>query len=82
MDNGRRRGRAAGGAWPPARLPGMDARADLVDRVAADTELSGVVRVDRYGEVRLAEAYGLADRGWGVANTVDTGSRSPAAPGA
>jgi CubicO group peptidase (beta-lactamase class C family) len=45
---------------------------DSVDRVAADTGFSGVVRVDRDGEVRLAKAYGLAHRGWGVANTVDT----------
>src|SRR5687768_2425472 len=28
VDNGPRLGRAAGGAWPPARLPGMDALAD------------------------------------------------------
>jgi hypothetical protein len=62
MDNDRRLGWAAGGTWPPARLPGMDALADPVDRVATDTGLSGVVRVDRDSEVRLAEAYGLADR--------------------
>jgi CubicO group peptidase (beta-lactamase class C family) len=71
VDNGRRLGRAAGGAWPPARLPGMDALADPVERVAAETGFSGVVRVDRDGEVRLAKAYGLAHRGWGVANTID-----------
>jgi CubicO group peptidase (beta-lactamase class C family) len=45
---------------------------ESVDRVAADTGFSGTVRVDRDGEVRLAKAYGLAHRGWGIANTVDT----------
>jgi CubicO group peptidase (beta-lactamase class C family) len=30
------------------------------------------VWVDRSGEVQLAKAYGLAHRGHGVANTVDT----------
>jgi hypothetical protein len=35
---------------------------------------SGVGPVDRDGKVRLAETYGLAHRGWGVANTVDTWS--------
>jgi CubicO group peptidase (beta-lactamase class C family) len=50
----------------------MDALEDAVDRVAADTGFAGVVRVDRDGQVRLAKAYGLAHRGWGVANTVDT----------
>ena len=50
----------------------MDRPDDSVDRVAADTGFSGVVRVDRDGEVALARAYGLAHRGWGVANTVDT----------
>jgi hypothetical protein len=28
MDNGRRLGRAASGAWPPARLPGEEAEMD------------------------------------------------------
>jgi CubicO group peptidase (beta-lactamase class C family) len=50
----------------------MDALADPVERVAADTGSSGVVRVDRDGEVRLAKADGLAHRGWGVASTVHT----------
>jgi CubicO group peptidase (beta-lactamase class C family) len=50
----------------------MDALADPVERIAADTWFSGVVRVDWDGEVRLAKAYGLAHRGWGVANTVTT----------
>jgi CubicO group peptidase (beta-lactamase class C family) len=44
---------------------------DSVDGIAAETRFSGVVRVDRGGTVELAKAYGLAHRGYGVANTVD-----------
>ena len=43
-----------------------------VDRIAAETRFSGVVRVDRGGGVQLAKAYGLAHRGHGVANAIDT----------
>jgi CubicO group peptidase (beta-lactamase class C family) len=43
-----------------------------VDRIAAETRFSGVVRVDRGGDVQLAKAYGLAHRGHEVANAVDT----------
>lgn len=42
------------------------------DRVAIATRFSGVVRVDRAGEVELARAYGLAHRGLGVPNSVGT----------
>jgi CubicO group peptidase (beta-lactamase class C family) len=45
---------------------------ESVDRIAAETGFSGVVRVDRDGEVELAKAYGLAHRGYGIANQVDT----------
>jgi CubicO group peptidase (beta-lactamase class C family) len=45
---------------------------DDVDRIAADSRFSGVVRVDRAGGTELARAYGQAHRGLGVANTVDT----------
>jgi CubicO group peptidase (beta-lactamase class C family) len=45
---------------------------DAVDRVATTTAFSGVVRVDRDGEVVCARAYGLAHRGWAVRNEVDT----------
>jgi CubicO group peptidase (beta-lactamase class C family) len=45
---------------------------DSVDRVAAETGFSGVVRVDRDGGVRLAKAYGLAHRGCRIANAIDT----------
>ena len=40
---------------------------DAIDRLAANTGFSGVVRVDA-----LTKAYGLAHRGAGIANTVDT----------
>ena len=43
-----------------------------LDSIAEETGFSGVVRVDRAGEVELAKAYGLAHRGYGIANTVDT----------
>ena len=43
-----------------------------IDRIAAETAFSGVVRVDRGDEIQLVKAYGLAHRGWGIANTVDT----------
>jgi CubicO group peptidase (beta-lactamase class C family) len=46
--------------------------AESVDRLAADTGFSGVVRVDRGGRVELARAYGLAHRGVPLPNTVDT----------
>ena len=45
--------------------------ADSIDRVAAATGFSGVVRVDRAGTVELARAYGLARRGCDIPNTVD-----------
>ncbi|MEV0067059.1 serine hydrolase domain-containing protein [Amycolatopsis sp. NPDC050768] len=43
-----------------------------IDRLARDTGFSGVVSVSRGSEVVLARAYGLAHRGYGVPNTVDT----------
>jgi CubicO group peptidase (beta-lactamase class C family) len=45
---------------------------ETVGRIAAETGFSGVVRVDRDGEVQLEMAYGLAHRGLGVPNTVET----------
>jgi CubicO group peptidase (beta-lactamase class C family) len=43
-----------------------------VDAVAEANGFSGVVRVDRGDEVVLANAYGLAHRGYRIPNTVDT----------
>jgi CubicO group peptidase (beta-lactamase class C family) len=42
-----------------------------IDQIASETDFSGVVRIDRGGEVLLRKAYGFAHR-WGIANTVDT----------
>ncbi|MEO8265619.1 MAG: serine hydrolase domain-containing protein [Ilumatobacteraceae bacterium] len=50
----------------------METLENEVDRVAAETAFSGVVRVDRGDDVELAKAYGLAHRGLQVANTVET----------
>lgn len=45
---------------------------DLVDEIASDVSLSGVVRVDLDGSLAVQRAYGLAHRGHGVPTTVDT----------
>jgi CubicO group peptidase (beta-lactamase class C family) len=43
-----------------------------IDSAVAESGFSGVVRVDRGDEIELARAYGLADRGHQIANTLDT----------
>ena len=43
-----------------------------LDALAAKTQFSGVVRVDRNEEVVLAKAYGFAHRGYEIPNEVDT----------
>jgi CubicO group peptidase (beta-lactamase class C family) len=45
---------------------------DGVDAVAAESAFSGVVRVDRGGELILERAYGLADRAYEVPNRSET----------
>ena len=50
----------------------VEAWRSAVDEIAAKTGFSGVVRVDRADETVVAKAYGLAHRGWRVANEVDT----------
>lgn len=45
--------------------------ADELDELARANDFSGVVRVERDGQV-LERAYGLAHRGYGIRNTVDT----------
>ena len=50
----------------------MESLEDAVDSMADRTAFSGVVRIDRPGEVAFVEAYGLADRGHGIPNTIDT----------
>ena len=73
----RRRGRARGrrrcacGAATAGRAVTNGSRTRSMRSPARDG-FSGVVRVDRGGEVELAKAYGLAHRGYGIPNTVDT----------
>ena len=50
----------------------MHALEQAVDSIAAATDFSGVVRVDRGDTIELANAYGLADRGHARPNTLDT----------
>ena len=45
---------------------------DALDDTAERTGFSGVVRIDRSGDTELSAAYGFADRGHGVPNTVET----------
>jgi CubicO group peptidase (beta-lactamase class C family) len=40
--------------------------------LATESSFSGVVRVDRAGELVLEHAYGLADRRWRIPSTTDT----------
>jgi CubicO group peptidase (beta-lactamase class C family) len=61
--------RVHGIALDSPRMSGLEAS---VDRITAETRFSGAVRVDRGGDVQFAKAYGLAHRGHGVANAVDT----------
>jgi CubicO group peptidase (beta-lactamase class C family) len=51
------------------RMPGLE---EAVDSIAEANDFSGVVRVDRGGDIELAKAYGLAHRRHGISNTVDT----------
>src|SRR5262245_37879329 len=43
-----------------------------LDALATETAFSGVVRIDRGGEIELARAYGLAHRGFQIPNEIDT----------
>ena len=45
-----------------------------LDHLVPETAFSGVVRIDRAGEVELAKAYGLAHRALEIPNEVDTRS--------
>ena len=45
---------------------------DAIDSIADRTRFSGVVRIDRAGNVELAKAYGLADRAHEIPNAIDT----------
>ena len=43
-----------------------------LDGLASETGFSGVVRIDRGDRLELARAYGLAHRGYGIPNALDT----------
>ncbi|WP_408994181.1 serine hydrolase domain-containing protein [Streptomyces sp. 1268] len=47
-------------------------RPEDIDTIAEKTAFSGVVRVDRGGQVEFAKAYGLAHRAYRIPNTLDT----------
>ncbi|MCQ1576045.1 serine hydrolase domain-containing protein [Streptomyces parvus] len=47
-------------------------RPEDIDAIAEKTAFSGVVRVDRDGQVEFAKAYGLAHRAYRIPNTLDT----------
>ena len=50
----------------------MQSLHDELDSIAARTNFSGVIGIDRAGEVDFAKAYGSADRAHDLPNTVDT----------
>jgi CubicO group peptidase (beta-lactamase class C family) len=50
----------------------MHAFSAALDALADETSFSGVVWLGRGGQVELARAYGLADRGHGISNTIVT----------
>jgi CubicO group peptidase (beta-lactamase class C family) len=45
---------------------------EALDALTDQTGFSGVVRIDRSGNIELAKAYGSADRGHEISNTMDT----------
>ena len=55
--------------WPAPTPPGLRAE---VDRIAAEEGVSGVIRVDLARSGTVEGAYGLADRGHRIGNTIDT----------
>jgi CubicO group peptidase (beta-lactamase class C family) len=50
-------------------MPGLE---DELDRIAAETAFSGVLRVDSADGIEVAKAYGLAHRGHQIHNEVET----------
>jgi CubicO group peptidase (beta-lactamase class C family) len=60
----------------PRRLPPtvrvVDGLTEAIDEVVAATGFSGVVRVDVGGTVAVERAYGMAHRGHGIPNNVET----------
>ena len=58
--------------WSAGEGSSMQPLENALDTLADRTRFSGVVRVDRSGSIELAKAYGLADRGHQIPNTIDT----------
>lgn len=56
----------------PPPTPTSSALEAGLDALAAETSFSGAVRVEDGDGVRLEQAYGLAHRGFGIPNTLDT----------
>jgi CubicO group peptidase (beta-lactamase class C family) len=56
----------------PGYCSTMETLQDEIDRIAAETAFSGVVRVDRDDHLELAKAYGMAHRALQIPNAVDT----------
>jgi CubicO group peptidase (beta-lactamase class C family) len=50
----------------------MQSLAKEIDQLARSSGFSGVIRIDHAGETELAQGYGLADRGHGIANAAET----------
>jgi CubicO group peptidase (beta-lactamase class C family) len=50
----------------------VEALPDEIDRIAEQTNFSGVVRIDRGDRTEVAKAYGMAHRALQVPNTIDT----------
>jgi CubicO group peptidase (beta-lactamase class C family) len=59
-------------ARPVDMFPLMQSIQDAVAEAVERTGFSGVVRVDRGGEIEFCAAYGYADRAHEILNTVDT----------
>lgn len=57
---------------PRCSVTGMRQVETEVDRLADETDFSGVVRVDSGGAVELVKAYGFANRACRFANTAET----------
>ena len=56
----------------PASVCRMSDLGGELDALASGTGFSGVVRIDQSDRIELARAYGLAHRGFEIANAVDT----------
>jgi CubicO group peptidase (beta-lactamase class C family) len=54
------------------RTSAMPESSPQLDDLVSETAFSGVVRIDRGGEIELARAYGLAQRAFEIPNEVDT----------